>query len=157
MQHTPAHSVALFSLPIFSLELPEEHTVVTGIQARYRIGDLVDGNCSIKYSKPAANLTWTINGIVVSFGFGYSTFSYRRLWGATMSMPMAIETTSNRHSIRERCEPISIDGKPIFQLVMAPGSTFSLGHLIFPWTGLFKEVLQLFWLSTRILNHWLDS
>lgn len=87
MQHTPAHSVPLFCyiphslfLPIFSLELPEEHTVVTGIQARYRIGDLVDGNCSIKYSKPAANLTWTINGIVVSFGFGYSTFSYRRQW-----------------------------------------------------------------------------
>jgi len=50
--------------------------VVTGIQARYRIGDLVDGNCSIKYSKPAANLTWTINGIVVSFGFVYHCYPH---------------------------------------------------------------------------------
>lgn len=101
--------------------------MVTGIQARYRIGDLVDGNCSIKYSKPAANLTWTINGIVVSFGFVTRPSPTGDSGATTMSMPMAIETTSNRHSISERCEPISIDGKPIFQLVMAPGSTFLWG------------------------------
>lgn len=71
LTHSLPLSPSLFR-PLFPIELPEEHTVVTGIQARYRIGDLVDGNCSIKYSKPAANLTWTINGIVVSFGFGYS-------------------------------------------------------------------------------------
>ncbi|XP_017061176.2 uncharacterized protein LOC108101373 [Drosophila ficusphila] len=61
----PTFQTAMVSGEMEVVELPEEHTVVTGIQARYRIGDLVDGNCSIKYSKPAANLTWTINGIVV--------------------------------------------------------------------------------------------
>uniref|UniRef100_A0A1B0G622 CD80-like immunoglobulin C2-set domain-containing protein n=1 Tax=Glossina morsitans morsitans TaxID=37546 RepID=A0A1B0G622_GLOMM len=50
---------------VLCIELPIEQASVTGIQPRYRIGDLVDGNCSIKYSKPAANLTWTINGVVV--------------------------------------------------------------------------------------------
>ncbi|ALC39911.1 beat-Ic, partial [Drosophila busckii] len=62
----PTFQTAMVSGEMEVVELPEEHTVVTGIQARYRIGDLVDANCSIKYSKPAANLTWTINGIVVS-------------------------------------------------------------------------------------------
>ncbi|EDV30649.2 LOW QUALITY PROTEIN: uncharacterized protein Dana_GF14934 [Drosophila ananassae] len=61
----PTFQTAMVSGEMEVVELPEEHAVVTGIQARYRIGDLVDGNCSIKYSKPAANLTWTINGIVV--------------------------------------------------------------------------------------------
>ncbi|XP_030375053.1 uncharacterized protein LOC115624490 [Scaptodrosophila lebanonensis] len=61
----PTFQTAMVSGEMEVVELPEEHTMVTGIQARYRIGDLVDGNCSIKYSKPAANLTWTINGIVV--------------------------------------------------------------------------------------------
>lgn len=60
---------------LFVTELPEEQAIVTGIQPRYRIGDLVDGNCSIKYSKPAANLTWTINGIVVSCGAYYGALT----------------------------------------------------------------------------------
>ncbi|XP_046812564.1 uncharacterized protein LOC111679258 [Lucilia cuprina] len=61
----PSFQTAMVSGEMEVVELPEEQATVTGIQPRYRIGDLVDGNCSIKYSKPAANLTWTINGIVV--------------------------------------------------------------------------------------------
>ncbi|XP_054742274.1 uncharacterized protein LOC129247249 [Anastrepha obliqua] len=61
----PTFQTAMVSGELEVVELPEEQAIVTGIQPRYRIGDLVDGNCSIKYSKPAANLTWTINGIVV--------------------------------------------------------------------------------------------
>ncbi|XP_073821859.1 beaten path Ic isoform X2 [Musca autumnalis] len=61
----PSFQTAMVSGEMEVVELPEEQASVTGIQPRYRIGDLVDGNCSIKYSKPAANLTWTINGIVV--------------------------------------------------------------------------------------------
>uniref|UniRef100_A0A1I8M7X6 Ig-like domain-containing protein n=1 Tax=Musca domestica TaxID=7370 RepID=A0A1I8M7X6_MUSDO len=60
----PSFQTAMVSGEMEVVELPEEQASVTGIQPRYRIGDLVDGNCSIKYSKPAANLTWTINGIV---------------------------------------------------------------------------------------------
>ncbi|XP_039952938.1 uncharacterized protein LOC120769806 [Bactrocera tryoni] len=58
----PTFQTAMVSSELEVVELPEEQAIVTGIQPRYRIGDLVDGNCSIKYSKPAANLTWTING-----------------------------------------------------------------------------------------------
>ncbi|KAL9874512.1 beaten path Ic isoform 1-T1 [Glossina fuscipes fuscipes] len=61
----PSFQTAMISGEMEVVELPIEQASVTGIQPRYRIGDLVDGNCSIKYSKPAANLTWTINGVVV--------------------------------------------------------------------------------------------
>uniref|UniRef100_A0A1A9ZH02 CD80-like immunoglobulin C2-set domain-containing protein n=1 Tax=Glossina pallidipes TaxID=7398 RepID=A0A1A9ZH02_GLOPL len=62
----PSFQTAMISGEMEIVELPIEQASVTGIQPRYRIGDLVDGNCSIKYSKPAANLTWTINGVVVT-------------------------------------------------------------------------------------------
>ncbi|KAI9575922.1 hypothetical protein GQX74_011723 [Glossina fuscipes] len=62
----PSFQTAMISGEMEVVELPIEQASVTGIQPRYRIGDLVDGNCSIKYSKPAANLTWTINGVVIN-------------------------------------------------------------------------------------------
>ncbi|XP_055848175.1 uncharacterized protein LOC129913490 isoform X2 [Episyrphus balteatus] len=61
----PSFLTAMISGEMEVVELPEQRPIVTGIHSRYRLGDLVDGNCSIKFSKPAANLTWTINGVVV--------------------------------------------------------------------------------------------
>lgn len=61
----PSFLTAMMSGEMEVVELPEQRPIVTGIHSRYRLGDLVDGNCSIKFSKPAANLTWTINGVVV--------------------------------------------------------------------------------------------
>lgn len=43
------------------VEPPNHNPVITGIRPRYRIGDIVRGNCTSRHSKPAANLTWTIN------------------------------------------------------------------------------------------------
>uniref|UniRef100_A0A1A9VNS6 CD80-like immunoglobulin C2-set domain-containing protein n=1 Tax=Glossina austeni TaxID=7395 RepID=A0A1A9VNS6_GLOAU len=73
----PSFQTAMISGEMEVVELPIEQASVTGIQPRYRIGDLVDGNCSIKYSKPAANLTWTINGVVISEKNSLSEHSFR--------------------------------------------------------------------------------
>ncbi|XP_067625365.1 uncharacterized protein beat-Ia [Eurosta solidaginis] len=42
--------------------VPGKDPIITGIRPRYRVGDIVRGNCTSRHSKPAANLTWTING-----------------------------------------------------------------------------------------------
>uniref|UniRef100_A0A1I8NMA3 Ig-like domain-containing protein n=1 Tax=Stomoxys calcitrans TaxID=35570 RepID=A0A1I8NMA3_STOCA len=47
------------------VELPTQRPIITGIHSRYRLGDVINGNCSSDYSKPAANLTWWINDIQV--------------------------------------------------------------------------------------------
>ncbi|XP_055848124.1 uncharacterized protein LOC129913458 isoform X2 [Episyrphus balteatus] len=43
------------------VEPPNHNPAITGIRPRYKIGDIVRGNCTSRHSKPAANLTWTIN------------------------------------------------------------------------------------------------
>lgn len=40
--------------------------LISGLKPYYRIGDLLMGNCTSYYSKPAANLTWLVNGNEVS-------------------------------------------------------------------------------------------
>lgn len=51
---------------LFSTEVPVSSPVIHGLKPRYKVNDIVRGNCTSKYSRPAANLTWTINDIVVS-------------------------------------------------------------------------------------------
>lgn len=46
----------------FIAALPEEGPRITGGRPRYQIGDVVRVNCSSGRSKPAAHLTWYING-----------------------------------------------------------------------------------------------
>jgi hypothetical protein len=46
--------------------VPEQRPALQGFRQRYRQGDIVRGNCTSRHSKPAANLTWTINEVVVS-------------------------------------------------------------------------------------------
>ncbi|XP_073821856.1 uncharacterized protein [Musca autumnalis] len=43
------------------VELPHNPPVITGMRARYHIGDILRGNCTSRHSRPAANLTWTVN------------------------------------------------------------------------------------------------
>lgn len=47
-------------------EVPISSPVIHGIKSRYKVNDIIRGNCTSKYSRPAANLTWTINDIIVS-------------------------------------------------------------------------------------------
>ncbi|TMW40082.1 hypothetical protein DOY81_014838, partial [Sarcophaga bullata] len=51
------------------IEFPTQRPIITGIHSRYRLGDIINGNCSSDYSKPAANLTWWINDIQYSFDY----------------------------------------------------------------------------------------
>lgn len=47
-------------------EVPMNPPVIHGIRSRYKLNDIVRGNCTSKHSRPAVNLTWTINDIIVS-------------------------------------------------------------------------------------------
>ena len=47
------------------VDVPQNKPIITEIKSHYRIGELVRGNCSSQYSKPAANLSWLINDMPV--------------------------------------------------------------------------------------------
>lgn len=51
---------------IIFLAVPGKDPVITGIRSRYKVGDIVRGNCTSSHSRPAANITWTVNGYEVS-------------------------------------------------------------------------------------------
>ncbi|XP_049549374.1 uncharacterized protein LOC125960179 [Anopheles darlingi] len=57
----PSFHTQLISGDMEVVEPPREQPLVTGLQARYRPGDILRANCTSHKSKPAANLTWTIN------------------------------------------------------------------------------------------------
>lgn len=44
------------------LALPEKGPVITGSKPRYQVGDHLKVNCTSGQSKPAAKLTWFVNG-----------------------------------------------------------------------------------------------
>lgn len=52
--------------PYTFAELPKRGPVIKGGKARYSIGDHVDLNCTSEKSSPATNLTWFINGEIVT-------------------------------------------------------------------------------------------
>lgn len=41
--------------------MPQSKPVITEIKNYYRVGEILKGNCSAQYSKPATNLTWLVN------------------------------------------------------------------------------------------------
>ncbi|EDV58066.1 uncharacterized protein Dere_GG24184 [Drosophila erecta] len=61
----PTFDTSIVAADMEVVELPTQRPIITGIHSRYRLGDVVNGNCSSDYSKPAANLTWWINDIQV--------------------------------------------------------------------------------------------
>ena len=44
---------------------------ITGVQKKYHVGDKVNVNCTSYRSKPAASLSWYINGGKVRFYFNF--------------------------------------------------------------------------------------
>ncbi|XP_055594304.1 uncharacterized protein LOC129745328 [Uranotaenia lowii] len=44
-------------------EVPKHVPFIHGIRQRYRLGDIVRGNCTSAHAKPPANLTWFINEV----------------------------------------------------------------------------------------------
>ncbi|XP_055923915.1 uncharacterized protein LOC129954197 [Eupeodes corollae] len=61
----PSFHTLIHTAEMEIVELPTQRPIITGIHSRYRLGDVINGNCSSDYSKPAANLTWWINEIAV--------------------------------------------------------------------------------------------
>lgn len=53
----------------FITEVPRHRPSLSGIKPRYRVGDILWANCTSSGSRPAANITWLINGKPVSTEF----------------------------------------------------------------------------------------
>ncbi|KDR08348.1 hypothetical protein L798_01306, partial [Zootermopsis nevadensis] len=58
----PSFHTALVSGDLDVVETPRGRPVISGIRHRYRTEETLGGNCSSTWSKPAAKLTWFING-----------------------------------------------------------------------------------------------
>uniref|UniRef100_A0AAG5DF80 Ig-like domain-containing protein n=1 Tax=Anopheles atroparvus TaxID=41427 RepID=A0AAG5DF80_ANOAO len=61
----PSFHTIIVSGDMEVVDPPIEQPSVTGLQARYRPGDILRANCTSHNSKPAANLTWTINDVPI--------------------------------------------------------------------------------------------
>jgi len=48
------------------VDVPLSKPVIIEIKTHYRIGEMLRGNCTSQFSKPATNLTWLINDKPVS-------------------------------------------------------------------------------------------
>lgn len=48
------------------VDVPLSKPVITEVKTHYRIGELIRGNCTGQYSRPASNLTWLLNDKPVS-------------------------------------------------------------------------------------------
>ncbi|XP_031778177.1 uncharacterized protein LOC116415961 isoform X2 [Nasonia vitripennis] len=57
----PTFQTAVVSGIMNVVELPSHRPSISGLRSKYRVNDTLKLNCSLKYSKPAANLTWYIN------------------------------------------------------------------------------------------------
>ncbi|XP_069164540.1 uncharacterized protein [Procambarus clarkii] len=66
LAEAPAFNTLVEHAILTVVDIPQEKPVVRGAQERYHPGDVVRINCTSAPSKPAATLTWYINGEVVS-------------------------------------------------------------------------------------------
>lgn len=62
----PSFHTMVISSEMEVVNIPMSKPLISGLKPYYRIGDLLMGNCTSYYSKPAANLTWLVNGNEVS-------------------------------------------------------------------------------------------
>lgn len=69
--------LCLLIVDIFSsAEIPDAKPFIDGIMTRYRPGDELKGNCTSQFSKPAANLSWTVNDVPVCIILVFSINRY---------------------------------------------------------------------------------
>ncbi|XP_017845463.1 uncharacterized protein LOC108601971 isoform X2 [Drosophila busckii] len=57
----PSFHTLIAAAELEVIETPHNPPFITGIRPRYRVGDILRGNCTSRHSRPAANLTWTVN------------------------------------------------------------------------------------------------
>lgn len=43
------------------VDVPTNKPVITEIKTHYRMSEVIRGNCTSQYSRPASNLTWLVN------------------------------------------------------------------------------------------------
>ncbi|OXU25951.1 hypothetical protein TSAR_001729 [Trichomalopsis sarcophagae] len=86
-------------------QLPSHRPSISGLRSKYRVNDTLKLNCSLKYSKPAANLTWYINNKQASISFiTYSTANHSEgiLALSCLIFPITPDSFFNS-SIKIRC------------------------------------------------------
>ncbi|XP_001988774.2 uncharacterized protein LOC6561494 isoform X2 [Drosophila grimshawi] len=57
----PSFHTLIAAAELEVIETPHNAPFINGIRPRYRVGDILRGNCTSRHSRPAANLTWTVN------------------------------------------------------------------------------------------------
>ncbi|XP_041674903.1 uncharacterized protein LOC108105196 isoform X2 [Drosophila eugracilis] len=57
----PSFHTLIAAAELEVIETPHNAPFIAGIRPRYRVGDILRGNCTSRHSRPAANLTWTVN------------------------------------------------------------------------------------------------
>ncbi|XP_067009687.2 cell adhesion molecule 1 isoform X2 [Anabrus simplex] len=57
----PSFHTSLVSGDLEVVEIPVDRPSITGVRARYRLGEELQCNCSSSWSRPAAKLTWLVN------------------------------------------------------------------------------------------------
>ncbi|XP_017024090.1 uncharacterized protein beat-Ia isoform X2 [Drosophila kikkawai] len=57
----PSFHTLIAAAELEVIEPPHNAPSISGIHTRYRVGDILRGNCTSRHSRPAANLTWTVN------------------------------------------------------------------------------------------------
>ncbi|XP_014251304.1 uncharacterized protein LOC106667703 [Cimex lectularius] len=58
----PSFHTAVMSAHMHVVDPPHGRPILIGLKARYRLGDIITANCTSPKSRPAANLTWVLNG-----------------------------------------------------------------------------------------------
>ncbi|XP_050101522.1 uncharacterized protein LOC126581713 [Anopheles aquasalis] len=61
----PTFHTSIVSGEMEVVEPPPGKPSISGLLSRYQLGDILRGNCTAINSKPAANLTWTINDVPI--------------------------------------------------------------------------------------------
>ncbi|CAO1305113.1 unnamed protein product [Diamesa serratosioi] len=83
------------------VDVPQSKPVITEIKNYYRVGEILKGNCSAQYSKPATNLTWLVNDkpITSSFVRQYKSIKdeHRNLDSSTIGIFLRLSHQSFLH------------------------------------------------------------
>ncbi|KAG5675398.1 hypothetical protein PVAND_005306 [Polypedilum vanderplanki] len=62
----PSFHTEIVSSEMEVVDVPQSKPIITEIKTHYRISELIRGNCSSQYSRPAANLTFLINDMPIT-------------------------------------------------------------------------------------------
>ena len=60
--HTDIIIILIIIIIILITEIPSLTPILTGLKSKYGVGEILEGTCISGGSRPAANLTWFLNG-----------------------------------------------------------------------------------------------